>query len=235
MGARQTDEHVKLRSSIGRFDVLQRNSNCDVPYPVLWREAIQNDSAANCHLRRVTADDEPVARDRSYRLLQPELRKTRTAGLNACFTSKHNHPRHHLCRPVMQPHSRTMTQRARRAGQQFETDIDHRSTAKSPGGCKNAAALNLFDIDALQVDGRALARCSQIRISAVNLNVSSTRSQRFRQDFKFIARSNLTGDEGAGDHGAKSFDREGAINGQSSDGGPGLRLDAWRKRTQRGF
>ena len=212
-GARVTD--VLLHHRVGRAVAQQRQVRDQRGRLALeaWRGDVEQRAAADGHHGRVRADDEAVARERDERGLEPESREGRPPG-RQLLRLQQEHARHDLARPGVQADAIARLQRAGRVGQQLERAVHQPGRHQGAGEAQHVPALDGGALDALQIDGGALARARLGHRMPVRLQAAHLGLQRRREDLHPIVHAEPPGHERPGHDGAEALDGEDAIDRQ---------------------
>src|SRR5215510_3661531 len=95
--------------------------------------------------------------------------------------------------------------------------IEHRGWRKESGHGQDHSALNLCDVDSLQVDGGALAGACLNGGIPVDLNTAHTGSTLRWEDLDFLFFLDASGDQRTCRDGAETFHRETTVHRQTKD------------------
>ncbi len=228
------DEEGQTRGAFGVRELCETGARGGALAPaVLLRVRVENLAARERPLRRVGPDDEAVAGKRHDRRLEPQLREALRARRYLARLLEHGDARQNLRRPVMNSHALARAQRARRVGEQSHARVENLRRPQAPRGREHHPPLDGSDLDAAEVDGRALPLHGRAHGGAVDLDAAHARAQGAGEQLELLPLAHLARDERPRDDRAEAAHREGAVDGQARHGLGRARGDSERGLAER--
>ena len=188
---------------------------------------VEHLAAAERRLGRGPADDEAVAANRHQGLVEPDLGHGFLAGHEPGGVE-----RPQLADPLrgvhVKPHRAAAVERFGRRGEQPAAHEQGSRGAVDAGGGQLVAAGDLLEIDADELERRALAGLRLLAAVAVDLDAAYAGTARGWQDVQFVADGHGAPGEGAGDQHAESPQVKGPVDRQP-DGQTAIAIDRCRR------
>ena len=143
------------------------------------------------------------------------------------------HARHDLARPDVKAHALARPERGRRVLQEVARRVEHVGGLEEPRQREHVAALDRRALDALEVDGRALAGDGRRDGLAVGLDPAHLGLEPMRVDLDPLVQGHLAGRHRPGHHRAEPPDREDPVDRQAEGGIGSPRRDGPRQARER--
>src|ERR1700746_1029063 len=122
-----------------------------------------------------------------------------------------------------------------RGGQHFQPHVGAPRAAKASRRRQNHATTNRGMFHAREIHGRALTRFGSLYALSGGLDAAYPQNLFSRQQVDLFARRHMARNQRARDHGSKSLNREGPVNGYSEIPAGLSPLDFFSRETERLF
>src|SRR5215470_2821079 len=177
-----------------------------------WNRVGHHSSADGGERRRLP-DDETIAREQQHGVPELELREGLAPG-GDLPSVKQRDLGHGLKGAAMEMHLCPVLQFGCQ-GEKFELHVGSPRGPKAAGSRQGHTALQRMMIDTGKVDGRALAGFCAFGGFAARMNAAHAQAFAARKELHFVARGDAAAKQRAGYDGAKSLDRESAVDRQA--------------------
>ena len=145
-------------------------------------------------------------------------RRNCTAGFFAgseLIAVQEDHPPHDFAGSDMEPDAGAVTEWPRRIGEMLQYSIQHERRGKLSRVAESITPLQLYLVDALEINRRALARYRLRHTRIMHLQATDFGFDPFGIDLDAIFDSNRARKECSRDHRPKATNRKNAINGEA--------------------
>ena len=199
-----------------RLERAQGVGNRAVRPAVAAGPCVDDLAAAEGHHRRILPDDEAIAGQRERRLLEVHLGECGRAGLEHIPSEQHD-VAHDFRRADMETHPLAADDRRRRRRQELELDVERRRGFEDARRDQDHTALDLVELDALQVQRRPLAGSRLVHAAAVHLDAAHPCAPLRGQHLDLVVFPDSSGDQRPRHDRAEAFHREAAVDREAED------------------